>query len=92
MKVTLLNHSLGSTTYYTDKYVEENSEHLAGIAAAICVDKFKFGTDDYSTNLISALSSGHLSILEHLSLTFLIEDISRATSHQLVRHKQFCVA
>jgi len=30
---------------------------------------------------------GHLSVLEHASFTFLLEEISRVTSHQLVRHR-----
>ena len=34
-----------------------------------------------------ALSSGHDSVLEHWSATFVIEGISRACSHQLVRHR-----
>ena len=39
-------------------------------------------------NLISRLVfAGHLSVLEHVSLTFSIEGISRACSHQLVRHR-----
>lgn len=33
------------------------------------------------------LDSGHLSIAEHVTLTFAIEGISRACSHQLVRHR-----
>jgi len=33
------------------------------------------------------LSSGHLSPFEHASFTFGIDGISRATSHQLVRHR-----
>ncbi|MDP2954360.1 MAG: FAD-dependent thymidylate synthase, partial [Chloroflexota bacterium] len=33
------------------------------------------------------VSSGHLSPFEHASFTFAIEGISRATSHQLVRHR-----
>ena len=33
------------------------------------------------------LSSGHASIAEHIYLTFAIEGISRACSHQLVRHR-----
>ena len=33
------------------------------------------------------LKSGHLSIAEHVNLTFAIEGISRACSHQLVRHR-----
>lgn len=33
------------------------------------------------------LASGHTSILEHASFTFAIDGISRACSHQLVRHR-----
>lgn len=33
------------------------------------------------------LTSGHLSIAEHVYITFAIEGISRAASHQLVRHR-----
>lgn len=33
------------------------------------------------------LSSGHLSPFEHVSFTFAIEGLSRAASHQLVRHR-----
>lgn len=33
------------------------------------------------------VSLGHLSVLEHVSFTFGVEGISRACSHQLVRHR-----
>lgn len=33
------------------------------------------------------VGSGHLSVLEHISATFAISGISRACSHQLVRHR-----
>lgn len=33
------------------------------------------------------LKSGHLSVCEHVSFTFAVEGISRACSHQLVRHR-----
>lgn len=41
-----------------------------------------------------ALASGHDSVLEHWSATFAIEGISRACSHQLVRHRlaSYCVS
>ena len=37
--------------------------------------------------LTTILSSGHLSTLEHASYTFAIEGVSRALTHQLVRHR-----
>lgn len=56
-------------------------------ASGICVNKVLdedlFDYEGYK----SALASGHESILEHMSFTFLIKDISRACSHQLVRHR-----
>ncbi|MDR3136367.1 MAG: FAD-dependent thymidylate synthase [Coriobacteriales bacterium] len=33
------------------------------------------------------VSSGHFSALEHASFTFAIDDVSRALTHQLVRHR-----
>ncbi len=45
-------------------------------------------TPDYAKKLISHLvEAGHFSVLEHVSFTFGIEGISRACSHQLVRHR-----
>ena len=37
--------------------------------------------------LKTILSSGHLSTLEHASFTFAIDGVSRALTHQLVRHR-----
>lgn len=38
-------------------------------------------------HLHAAMKSGHMSVLEHCTLTFAIEGISRVCSHQLVRHR-----
>ena len=44
--------------------------------------------DNKRLNLVkSVLDSGHMSIAEHVNFTFAIEGISRACSHQLVRHR-----
>ena len=56
---------------------------VANIASCICV-----GADaNKSNSLQHAIASGHESVLEHVSFTFLITGISRACSHQLVRHR-----
>ncbi len=45
-------------------------------------------TPDHASRMIKHLiSAGHLSPLEHASFTFSLEGISRACSHQLVRHR-----
>ena len=47
---------------------------------------------DHSTEVMvklvqKVLDSGHLSVAEHINFTFAISGISRACSHQLVRHR-----
>jgi thymidylate synthase (FAD) len=42
------------------------------------------GRDEYFANI---LSSGHGSVLEHASWTFALRDVSRAFTHELVRHR-----
>lgn len=37
--------------------------------------------------IVRVMDSGHMSVAEHMSFTFLIKDISRACSHQAVRHR-----
>lgn len=45
-------------------------------------------TEDQQARLIhQVISSGHTSTIEHASFTFSIEGVSRALTHQLVRHR-----
>ena len=71
MKVTLVNYA-------------QQGEYLAHLGAAVCVDKLDNPTEK---GMLSAINSGHDSVLEHLPLTWVIEDVSRALTHQLVRHR-----
>lgn len=57
-------------------------EALCARAAAIC-----YRSEPSAKVLSHCLKAGHLSIFEHASVTFLIEGLSRVTSHQLVRHR-----
>jgi len=51
-------------------------------------DSFKnIDRKDVEEHLPKILSYGHESILEHVTLTFSIEGISRVCSHQLIRHR-----
>jgi len=58
---------------YSARSVEELKTGMTGAEVASLVGKL--------------LSMGHLSALEHASFTFGVEGISRACSHQLVRHR-----
>ena len=81
VKVTLLTHTpLPETT--------------VAMAAKLCyspsgIENIRDGlTEEKTTDFIKMLSDiGHGSPFEHASFTFGIEGISRACSHQLVRHR-----
>lgn len=69
-------------------------ERTIAAAARLCYspadasELFEKMTDEQVKKLLGViLGSGHHSALEHASLTFAIEGISRACSHQLVRHR-----
>ena len=68
-------------------------EQVAAAAARLCYSSASIAQllersrDDHAALLAKILDLGHFSVLEHASFTFGIEGISRACSHQLVRHR-----
>lgn len=71
-----------------------NPEKTVAMAAKLCyspsdIEEISNGlTDEKTSSFIDMLASlGHASPIEHASFTFGIEGISRACSHQLVRHR-----
>lgn len=81
MKVKLLSHT-------------PDAEKLIATAAKLCysssdIESLRDGlTDEKVESFIDMIVSiGHESVVEHVSFTFGIEGISRACSHQLVRHR-----
>lgn len=81
MKVTLLSHT-------------PEPEKLVAAAARLCYSNKEVSeimenfTEEKIDKFINKLMDlGHKSPLEHVSFTFGIEGISRACSHQLVRHR-----
>ena len=78
--------------------VSNTTIDLAELAAAVCVnhetDTCYFAhkrvspkEHDTVKGMHTAIDSGHLGILEPISLSWYVEGISRACSHQLVRHR-----
>lgn len=57
----------------------------AGRAAGICWDKEE--KEEYGAFIRRVVKKGHESVIEHVSFTFRIEGVSRALTHQLVRHR-----
>jgi thymidylate synthase (FAD) len=81
IKVTLLTHT-------------PNPEQTVAMAAKLCysasgIEDIRDGlTEEKTASFINMLADlGHASPTEHASFTFGIEGISRACSHQLVRHR-----
>jgi thymidylate synthase (FAD) len=75
------------------KYTDD-PQRVVALAARLCYTKSTVSelktnlSDEYANKLVRKIVSlGHLSVLEHVSFTFGVEGISRATSHQLVRHR-----
>jgi thymidylate synthase (FAD) len=75
------------------KYTPEPEKTVA-VAARLCYspvggeDLFANLTDQEAEKLVRfVVKSGHLSTTEHISFTFTIEGVSRALTHQLVRHR-----
>lgn len=81
LKVILLRHT-------------PDPEETVAMAAKLCYSptdieelKKKIETKDQRTFVERLMQMGHMSPIEHASFTFAIEGISRACSHQLVRHR-----
>lgn len=81
LKVILLKHT-------------PNPEEIVAMAAKLCYSpsdiealKEKIETKDQKAFVEKLVKMGHMSPIEHASFTFAIEGISRACSHQLVRHR-----
>lgn len=63
-------------------------EKVCGIASKTCVSKDIPSVDDeVKKSLESAIASNHTAVLEHWSATFAVSGVSRALTHQLVRHR-----
>jgi thymidylate synthase (FAD) len=71
-----------------------NPEEVVAMAAKLCYSPLDIGslkkrikTKDQKGFVEKLMKMGHMSPIEHASFTFAIEGISRACSHQLVRHR-----
>jgi thymidylate synthase (FAD) len=67
-------------------------EALAEFAGRACYQSWKKPNPATATNagyLRHILEVGHLSVLEHGSVTFYLSGISRSLTHELIRHRHF---
>lgn len=96
--------SIGSPAWQPDDSVSD-SENLVEAAGRMCyrswepynsekkdatnpnVTRVRKGNAAYIANL---LETGHGSVLEHANMTFVLKDVSRVVTHELVRHRAGC--
>lgn len=97
MKVTLI----ASTNLHAESTPEDYEPHnwrlditdadeLAEVAGRTCYQSFNRPRPETATNagyLANILNQGHFSVLEHASVTFYVEGVSRSMTHELVRHR-----
>ncbi|MET8142060.1 FAD-dependent thymidylate synthase [Sphaerisporangium sp. NPDC005288] len=73
----------------------DDAQNLAEFAGRICyrswepglnpnVTRIRTDQEDYLRNI---LASAHGSVLEHVSFSFVLHDVSRVATHELVRHR-----
>ena len=72
--------------------VTPDAERLVAAAAKLCYASdaetiFAHSMQEVESFLVRLRRMGHLSPFEHASYTFLLEGVSRALTHQLVRHR-----
>jgi thymidylate synthase (FAD) len=70
----------------------DGGEALAEFAGRACYQSWKKPNPVTATNegyLRHIIEVGHLSVLEHGSVTFYITGISRSLTHELIRHRHF---
>ena len=68
-------------------FTPDSEKHIE-LCGRICYNSLDKITDDsYKGFIRGIMSRGHYSVIEHAYATILIENVSRATTHQLVRHR-----
>ncbi|RKE21461.1 FAD-dependent thymidylate synthase [Streptomyces sp. TLI_171] len=73
----------------------DDAQNLAEFAGRICYRSWKPGLNpnvtkvrtDQDVYLKNILASAHGSVLEHVSFTFVLHNVSRVVTHELVRHR-----
>lgn len=66
------------------------AQELIEFAGRLCYESFDLPNPDTATNsgyIQNIISLGHESVLEHASVTFYVEGVSRNLSHELIRHR-----
>lgn len=69
---------------------QETGQELIEFAGRLCYESFGLPNPDTADNggyVRNIVSLGHESVLEHVSVTFYVEGVSRNLTHELIRHR-----
>lgn len=101
MRVLLVAHSVAAINPETDDYAlkeigyrphqrDPDQDEIVEAAGRLCYLSWERPNPATATNegyLANILNHGHYSVLEHCSATFYLGGVSRALTHELVRHR-----
>lgn len=101
MKVLLVAHTIAALNPETDDYTlkeigyqphqpDPQQDEIVEAAGRLCYLSWGRPNPQTATNegyLANILNHGHYSVLEHCSATFYLGGVSRALTHELVRHR-----
>ena len=87
--------SIGGEEWLGTVHNDHDGENLTEIGGRLCYKSWKIGLNknvtrirkDQQAYFINLLSSGHGSVLEHANYTFILQNVSRVFTHELVRHR-----
>lgn len=68
----------------------EGGQHLIEFAGRLCYESFDLPNEATKTNsayVKNLIRQGHESVLEHVSVSFYVEGVSRNLTHELIRHR-----
>lgn len=81
-----------SEDVWTARDIFPTQANVMEFAGRLCYDAFgrkREETREIRDYLANIMDQVHLSVLEHSSFTFLLKNISRAATHEIVRHRHF---
>lgn len=67
-----------------------DATHVIEFAGRLCYESWDMPNPNTATNdgyVANLINQGHESVLEHASVTFYVEGVSRNLSHELIRHR-----
>lgn len=81
----------GGSKFENQRYsLDDGGQVLIEFAGRLCYESFDLPNEETANNstyVESLIEKGHESVLEHVSVTFYVEGVSRNLSHELIRHR-----